>query len=191
MSRQMTPPTGCGCYGVGACGAPRTEPQPRLGAPISRSAPSGSHFGRRQPPAVFRARKWAFELPSLRKSSDCSRRNCLIARLWRTLQRAVVAFMPPLAGRRDESRRGTLKRAPQRCVETQPAFNPIRGPEGHGDSHDIQGRSGDRRSQGPTAAAASPQRSLRGRCKSPARWPPPGRSRHGPWPRRKRVSGRI
>jgi len=31
--------------------------------------------------------------------------------------------MPPLAGRRDESRRGTLKRAPQRSGPNSPAFN--------------------------------------------------------------------
>jgi hypothetical protein len=39
------------------------------------------------------------------------------AALWRTLQRAVVAFMPPLAGRRGKSRRSTLKRAPQRTAD--------------------------------------------------------------------------
>jgi hypothetical protein len=38
-----------------------------------------------------------------------------------------------LAGRRDESRRGTLKRAPQRCVETHPAFIPMGGPQGNGE----------------------------------------------------------
>jgi len=87
-----------------------------------RSAESQVNSEHRQYPALTR------------KSSGSSCRICLISRLWRTLQRAVVAFMPPLAGRRDESRRGTLKRAPQRCVETRPTFIPMGGQTGHGDS---------------------------------------------------------
>ena len=68
--------------------------------------------------------------PLTRKSSGSSCRICGISRLWRTLQRAVVAFMPPLAGRRDESRRGTLKRAPQALRRNSSDLHPHGWPAG-------------------------------------------------------------
>jgi hypothetical protein len=39
---------------------------PPLGTPISRSAPSGSHFDLRHVPADFRARECTFEFPLTR-----------------------------------------------------------------------------------------------------------------------------
>jgi hypothetical protein len=133
---------------------------------------------------VFRRRACPTRRSLTRKSSGSSCRICRISRLWRTLQRAVVAFMPPLAGRRDESRRGTLKRAPQRCVETRPTFIPMGGQTGHGDSFEShpswERRSPDRlrsarvsrNSNGHSRARKTARSCRRSKCK-------PDRSRSG------------